>query len=97
VKTEIINIGNSVFCDGCNGDYTDSDAVGGLLYGTNAYCPACAISVEHNAMEFNETQFIRGRARKGQEFRAFVYELRCGQDGIVTVTLLDGPPDNSTA
>lgn len=37
----IINIGDMVLCDYCNGDYTNSDECGGLLINNNAVCPQC--------------------------------------------------------
>lgn len=33
---------NIVICDACSGDYTDSDAPGGMICGSWAICPACA-------------------------------------------------------
>jgi hypothetical protein len=35
----IIDIGDTVLCDLCNADYTDSEAEGGILMGTYSICP----------------------------------------------------------
>lgn len=40
--TEVtIPVGNIVICDACSGDYTESDAVGGMICGNWAICPTC--------------------------------------------------------
>ena len=38
----IIDIGETVLCDLCNADYTDSEDEGGILMGTYSICPTCA-------------------------------------------------------
>ena len=45
----IIDIGETVLCDLCNGDYTGSDAEGGLLIGSHAVCPECAPNIRKSA------------------------------------------------
>lgn len=36
-----INIGDTVVCDFCNDEYTESDRKGGLIVGGYAICPEC--------------------------------------------------------
>ena len=38
---EVINIGDDVCCDGCNGPYGDN-IKGGVIIGRSAYCGECA-------------------------------------------------------
>jgi len=38
---EVINIGDEVCCDGCNGPYGDN-MNGGVIIGRSAYCGECA-------------------------------------------------------
>lgn len=88
MHTTSYNLGPLVICDGpCNKDYThDATSLGGLLFGSKAYCPACAPALEESARRHGETQYIRDRARDGETFRDFVYRLRGHRDAISKVT-----------
>ena len=86
MKEEIIDIGNAVYCDSCNGDYTESDEEGGLLFGSSAYCPKCAPRIEQSAILYNEVWYIRGRCPVGMSFREWVLHLRGGNNTIKITT-----------
>jgi hypothetical protein len=78
--TDIIDIGDTVLCDLCNDDYTNSDAQGGVLVGSYAICPRCA-------PEFDDTgdePIIRCPA--GMRFREWVLRLRGGRNTIEITT-----------
>ena len=78
--TEVIDIGNMVLCDICNGDYTDSDAEGGVLVGSYALCPQCA-------PEFDDTDDEPViRCPVGMRFRDWVLRLRGGRNTIENTT-----------
>ena len=83
------SLGQIVLCDMCNKDYTNSDLVGGILYGTAAYCPECAPSILRNAKEFNEEQFINAVAGLGEQFRHFVYRIRRDAPSPAEVSMWD--------
>lgn len=36
-----VDIGDTVICDFCNDDYTESDKKGGVIVGSYAICPKC--------------------------------------------------------
>jgi hypothetical protein len=78
--TESIDIGDTVLCDLCNEDYTNSDAQGGVLVGSYAICPRCA-------PEFDDTDdepVITCPA--GMRFRDWVLRLRGGRNTIEITT-----------
>ena len=85
-EEKIIDIGDSVICDWCGEDYTESDAQGGLLFGSKACCPECAPRVEASAKRFNEDYDIRGRCPDGMTFKDWVLQLRGGENTIKVYT-----------
>lgn len=83
----VIEMGDDVFCDFCGDDYTHSDAVGGIQFGSKAACPKCAPEIEASASKYGESSYIKNRAEKGQLFRDFVIQtLRGGEHGKITIT-----------
>jgi len=71
-----IDVGDRVICDDCNEDYSNSEASGGLLFSSKAYCPKCAPRLEADAVKFGETKYIKARCAEGQSFRDFVLSIR---------------------
>ncbi len=72
-----IDVGQSVYCDYCNEDCTDSKESGGLLFGSYAACPTCAPNIEASAKLHGETNRIRARCPAGKPFSDWVrQELR---------------------
>jgi len=58
---EVINIGDEVCCDGCNGPYGDN-MNGGVIIGHSAYCGECADKYDYyldkdidEVMDLNES------------------------------------------
>ncbi len=88
MKTTVLDIGDNVQCDWCNTDYTNSDEIGGFLFGSYGTCPHCADDIERRAKETNESQYIRERARPGETFKAFCLRMR-GGDNTVRITTLE--------
>lgn len=73
-----IDIGNKVVCDYCNKDYTDSDEVGGILFGSNAVCPICTPELLESIAKYKEEFYIKATANLNESFRDFVYRIRKG-------------------
>lgn len=86
-KETIIDIGNSVICDSCGEDYTNSEAQGGILFNRKAICPKCTPDWEEGAAKYGESKYITSRARPDQSFRSFVLDLRNG-DNFIRITEL---------
>ncbi len=63
-----IDIGNTVVCDFCNADYTESKESGGLIAGGYAVCPKC----EKTSM-LRDADFV---SRPGESFADFVRRTR---------------------
>jgi hydrogenase maturation factor HypF (carbamoyltransferase family) len=74
----VINVdpGNTVLCDLCNEDYTNSDEKGGFLFSGKAVCPKCAPKFMKSVKLYNEERFIVSEARSNETFRDFVYRIR---------------------
>lgn len=78
-KVQIIEIGETVCCDWCGKDFTDSDVKGGLLFGSKACCPECEPGIIEGAKKYNEGSFIKGYCPDGMEFRKWAIGLRDGE------------------
>lgn len=77
----VINIdpGDTVLCDLCNEDYTNSDQPGGFLFSGKAVCPECAPDFMKSVVKYKEEKFIKAVAKPGESFRDFVYRIRRGE------------------
>lgn len=83
---EKIDVGDSVICDVCGQDYTDSNESGGLLFGSNAYCPKCAGEGLSKIRGYGEEKYIKGYCPKGVSFKDWVLSLRGGDNTIKILT-----------
>lgn len=81
--TKVFDIGDTVVCDLCNEDYTDSDAEGGITMGSYAICPECAPRIIRNAEETGE---LVVHCPAGILFKDWVLELRDGRNTIEITT-----------
>ena len=88
---EIIRLdpGDTVLCDLCNADYTESEEKGGMLFGGKAVCPQCLPEFMKGVRKFEEEEFIADSAREDETFRDFVYRIRHGEDQIVKTPAKD--------
>lgn len=82
MNEKIIDVGDTVLCDMCNGDYTDSDAEGGFMLMSNGVCPECADRVENSCRQYGEEKYITERARPGETFKAFILRMRGGNNTV---------------
>jgi hypothetical protein len=55
-KTVEFDIGNTVVCDLCDENYTNSDAVGGFVFESKGVCPKCASMAEIVGYGFRRTR-----------------------------------------
>ena len=62
------NIGDTVICDYCGRDYTESDEKGGLIVGSYAVCPQC----ERPAL-LKDADYV---SKPGEAFKDFVLRTR---------------------
>jgi hypothetical protein len=84
-------IGNTVICDVCGEDYTNSDERGGFLFGTYAYCPKCATRCMSDILRYGETDRIKAKCPLGMTYRDWVLKLRGGDNTITTWAFGDEP------
>ncbi len=71
---KVIEIGNTVLCDLCNLEYTDSDATGGCLMGSYAVCPKCTPKLNKREVDVFNLPTV--------PFREFVLKIRGGDNTI---------------
>jgi hypothetical protein len=77
-----IDIGDSVVCDFCNADYTNSDKEGGFVIDGYGVCPDCAPDHLKTVKECNEENHISHRCPAGVSFKRFILAVRDGDNTI---------------
>lgn len=80
-------MGEIVVCDICDRDYTNQPETGGFIFGSYAYCPACADHGLRNIAKYREERFIKARAKPDERFCDFVLRWRGGNNTISVITL----------
>ena len=70
------DMGDTVICDICDRDYTDSEECGGFLFGSYAYCPVCAKDKLPRIKSFGEEGHISRYCPPAMSFKDFVIK-RC--------------------
>jgi len=87
----VTDLGDQVFCDVCNEEYTkDNSTSGGFLFGPYAYCPKCAVSRMLSIVAHNEVQHIKEACPKDMSYYDWVMKLR-GGDNTIKVYTSGGP------
>ena len=80
-------IGDLVVCDICGEDFTNSPASGGIIFGSNAYCPQCSDRMLPTIA--SEAQHIQAKCPQGVSFADFVRDYRGPNAGIHFCTIPD--------
>lgn len=80
--TKVIDIGDTVLCDQCNKDYTNSDEKGGFLFGSHGVCPDCAPRMMKDIEKYHEEDYIKATCPEGMSFKDFVIKLRGGDNTV---------------
>lgn len=75
-KTYKIDIGDTVLCDLCSKDWTDSDESGGYLFQSKAVAPCCADQFMKKIKKYNEERFIYGYCPKDMSFADWIRCIR---------------------
>lgn len=84
---EIIDVGNTVICDICCKDYTNSPLSGGFLFASHAYCPDCASLHESNIHSNGEGHLIKARCPRGMPFAEWILQQRGSNNRVIIRTL----------
>jgi hypothetical protein len=82
IRETVIDIGDTVVCDWCNADYTESDESGGFLFGSHAVCPKCAPDGRERIKGYGEERDIVAECPPELSFKAWVLQLRGGDNTI---------------
>lgn len=77
-----IDLGNKVFCDVCNGDFTNSDEQGGFVFGSKGYCPKCAKERLPAIKGYSEENYIKAFCPENMSFKDFILKYRNGNNFI---------------
>lgn len=70
-----LDVGDEVYCDSCNEDYTTSEKKGGVLFNRKAFCPKCAPRIIELAKKHQETRFLT-YPNPDESFYKFVLRIR---------------------
>lgn len=73
---QAVEVGAIVVCDVCNEDYSARDDQGGFIFGSYAYCPACAKSHLTAIRGYGEEGMIKAHCPSGVSFAKFVRNYR---------------------
>ena len=84
---EVINIGDEVCCDGCNGPYGDN-MNGGVIIGRSAYCGECADKYDYYLdKDIDEVMDLNERFKDNVlEYRK---RMTGSSDGITRIFTMD--------
>lgn len=81
---DAIPVGDTVVCDVCNKDYTESSEIGGFIFGSYGYCPSCARKSIKSIQGYGEENHIKAVCPDNQTFADFVREYR-GPDAAIRI------------
>lgn len=79
----VVDLGDTVLCDGCDTDLTADPRSGGILFGSYAYGPCCAARMLDSIRGYDEEWNIRARCPDGMSFADWCRQLRGGSNAIV--------------
>jgi len=89
---EVINSGDTVCCDGCNGPYGDN-VNGGVIIGHSAYCGECADKYRYYSSDYEHKHEIDEVMDLNKSFKDNVLEYRKrttgSSDGIMRIFTMD--------
>ncbi len=83
---KVIDCNDSVLCDQCNKDYSDSNEEGGFIFGSHAVCPDCASRMMESIKKYHEEGYIKEYCQDGMSFRDFVRAYRGDNNKITVIT-----------
>ena len=72
IKVIAVDMEDSVYCDNCEADYTNSDDKGGILFQSKAICPKCTPTFKASIVRYKEEKFIRAKCPKNKSFADWV-------------------------
>ena len=81
---ERFEIGDTVFCDICNRDWTAETQTGGMLVQSKAVCPNCAPEYRRDLIKYKEQYLIRAICPTESSFADWVRGLR-GPDAAIEI------------
>ena len=89
---DVINSGDTVCCDGCNGPYGDN-MNGGVIIGRSAYCGECADKYHYYSSDYEHKHEINEFMDLNKSFKDNVLEYRKrttgSSDGIMRIFTMD--------
>lgn len=83
---EVYDIGDTVLCDLCNKDFTESDRKGGFIFNGKAVCPDCESATMKNIRKYSEEKYIECSCPEGQTFKQFVLDYRDGDNTVKIIS-----------
>lgn len=80
-------VGDTVRCDACNKEWTDSPVSGGFLFDSYAYCPECAVNKLPRIKSYNEESHIKEWCPPNLSYADWVRKMRWAS-GVENVTIV---------
>lgn len=79
----VIDVGDTVLCDGCSTDLTNDPRSGGFLFGSYAYGPCCADEMMANVRRYGEESYIRAVCPDDMSHAEWARRIRGGNNQII--------------
>ena len=79
---QTIDIGQQVFCDLCNTEFSQLPDTGGILVQSKGVCPRCAPKFEADLVKYGEEHYIRARCPADMRFHDWILKIRDGDNTI---------------
>ena len=76
MEVNIFDVGDVVICDLCGKDYTNSNACGGIIFGSKAVCPECLPEFMKGIKKYNEQHYIKATCPENVTFKDFILKHR---------------------
>jgi len=87
MSKKTIKIGDAIFCDLCNKDWTNDNTSGGFYFGGHSVCPDCADNMLKSIKEYDEEEYIVSFCPKDKSFSEYVrQDLRGDKPGEIVIT-----------
>ena len=84
------DFGDTVICDQCNKDFTDSEESGGFIFGSHAYCPNCGKDSLPRIKGYDEEKHIKATCPRDMSFKDFVLQYRGDNNKVTVIKLEEG-------
>lgn len=76
------DVGDTVICDLCGGNFTKSDRQGGIIFMSKGVCPDCTPHFLESVYSAGEETHIKAQCPTSMSFKDFILKVRGGNNKI---------------